>query len=370
MQVEQGKQPRRSDGVSPNRVKPLPWPPEGSGLPDGADFKILSLDGGGIKGIFTAGVLAYLEERCLGGAAVGDFFDLIAGTSTGGIIALGLGAGMKAREILDIYCSEGKRVFPPPQYGNRWFRRLRNLQRLFNTRYNRERLDKLLAEMLGAKKLKDSKYRLLIPSTEAKNGDPYIYKTPHHPCLRLDGETLMSDAAAATSAAPTYLKPVIQDGYTLIDGGVWANNPAMIALVDALTFFAAERERIAVLSVGCDRSQFRISPAQEKGGGLLQWREIIYAAMHYQSLAAVNQARLLLGPDRVARLEPSENAPSIDMDDWAAAKDVLPGEAESVAAANAARIKSMFLSAKATPLTPFPPEPPQAQNERKQYETP
>ena len=75
-------------------------------------FRILSMDGGGIRGIFPAAVLAYLEQEHLQGKSIGDYFDLIAGTSTGGILALGLGAGLTASEILQMYLEEGHRVFP------------------------------------------------------------------------------------------------------------------------------------------------------------------------------------------------------------------------------------------------------------------
>ena len=93
MNTERNKPTRRADTILQIRREPLPWP-------DDATFKILSLDGGGIKGIFPAGVLAYLEESYLGGQPIGDYFDLISGTSTGGIIALGLGAGLTARSLL------------------------------------------------------------------------------------------------------------------------------------------------------------------------------------------------------------------------------------------------------------------------------
>ena len=201
---------RRSDTILQTRREPLPWP-------DDRAFRILSLDGGGIKGIFPAGILAYLEENCLNGQPIGDYFDLVAGTSTGGIIALGLGAGLTARSLLDLYVNEGHRVFPPRQRqkSNRLFRRLSR------NRYDRAALDELLLQTLGARTLRESRYRLLIPATEAKHGDPAVYKTPHHPGYFLDGDKPMSEVAAATSAAPTYLKPVIQDGYVLLDGGIW-----------------------------------------------------------------------------------------------------------------------------------------------------
>ena len=82
---------RRSEGILPHRLQPVPWQND---LP----FRILSLDGGGIKGIFPAAVLSFLEQEYLQGGSIGGYFDLIAGTSTGGILALGMGAGLTASE--------------------------------------------------------------------------------------------------------------------------------------------------------------------------------------------------------------------------------------------------------------------------------
>ena len=331
---------RRSDTRLQTRQMPLPWP-------EGEMFRILSLDGGGIKGIFPASVLTYLEENCLAGKSIGEYFDLISGTSTGGIIALGLGAGLSARDVMNLYVSEGHRVFPPAQRikSRRFWNRIRR------NRYDRTALDDLLEQFLGGKKLKDSKYRLLIPATEAKHGDPAVYKTPHHPGYYLDGDKPMAEVAAATSAAPTYLKPVLQDGYILVDGGIWANNSTMMALVEALTCFSVQREQIAILSIGCGQDGFRINAKQTAGAGQFHWRAIIHVAMHYQSLTAVNQAGLLLGRDKVIRLDRPEGADPIELDDWVRAKDILPEEAREVAAKRAAEIAQTFFTRSASPLT-------------------
>ena len=340
MVVQNNKPTRRSDTSLPTLREPLPWPGDNP-------FKILSLDGGGIKGIFPAGILTFLEENRLDGQPIGDYFDLITGTSTGGILALGLGAGLTARALLDLYVYQGHRVFPPRQRRkSRW-----PWNRYFRNRYDRTTLDELLQQTLGSKTLRDSRYRLLIPATEARHGDPAVYKTPHHPGYFLDGEKPMAEVAAATSAAPTYLEPVIQDGYILLDGGIWANNPTMMGLVEALTCFKVERENVMVLSLGCGQDGFRINPKQAAGAGQLQWREIIYVAMHYQSLTAVNQAGLLLGRDKVTRLDRPEKAEPIDLDDWTKAKDLLPDEALTVAQENAERITRTFLKNTAVPFT-------------------
>ena len=280
------------------------------------------------------------------GQPIGDYFDLIAGTSTGGILALGLGAGLTARSLLDLYVNEGHRVFPPEQRrrGRRLFRRLSR------NRYDRTALDGLLRQTLGAGTLRDSRYRLLIPATEAKHGDPAVYKTPHHPGYFLDGDKPMAEVAAATSAAPTYLKPVVQDEYILLDGGIWANNPTMMALVEALTCFTVRREDIVILSIGCGQDGFQISSKQAAGAGQLQWREIIYVAMHYQSLTAVNQAGLLIGRDKVTRLDRLEGSEPIDLDDWEKAVRLLPEEALAVAEQYADQISATFLTETAAPF--------------------
>ena len=331
---------RRSDTILQTRREPLSWP-------EGERFRILSLDGGGIKGIFPAGILTYLEENCLGGKPIGDYFDLITGTSTGGIIALGLGAGLAARDMMDLYISEGHRVFPPAQRAKsrRFWNRVRR------NRYDRTGLDGMLGQTLDGKRLRDSRYRLLIPATEAKHGDPAVYKTPHHPGYFLDGDKPMAEVAAATSAAPTYLKPVLQDGYILLDGGVWANNPTMMGLVEALTCFSVQREQIRILSIGCGQNGFRINAKQTAGTGQYQWRDIIHVAMHYQSLTAVNQAGLLLGRDRVNRLDRPDGAEPIELDDWERAKELLPDEAREVAGKWADRIAETFFHGMATPFT-------------------
>ena len=334
--------PRRSDTILQTRRVPLPWP-------DGDTFRILSIDGGGIKGIFPAGILAYLEDFCLDGLPIGDYFHLITGTSTGGIIALGLGAGLSARAMMDLYIAEGHRVFPPAHRA----KSQRLFRKFFRNRYERQPLDELLHQTLGDKRLRDSKYRLLIPATEAKRGDPAVYKTPHHPGYFLDGDKPMYEVAAATSAAPTYLKPVIQDGYILLDGGVWANNPTMMGLVEALTCFTVQREQISILSIGCGQNGFQINDRQTAGAGQYQWREIIYVAMHFQSLTAINQAGLLLGRDKVTRLDRPEQAEHIDLDDWVKAKELLPGEALEVARQHADHIARTFLKEMAAPFVPL-----------------
>ena len=339
--MDSQRPPRRTEAIPRHDWDPVPWE---NGLP----FRILSMDGGGIKGIFPAALLAWLEQEHLQGQSIGDYFDLIAGTSTGGILALGLGAGLTASELLRMYLDEGHRVFPPRQKGLAG-----RAKRLVSAQYDRRSLDELLSQRLGDKTLRESKYRLLIPSTEGRNGEVYVFKTPHHPGYNLDGDERISAVAAATSAAPTYFTPFMQRGYTFLDGGIWANNPTMSALVEALSRFTTRREDIRILSIGCGKQPFHVTKGQTRNSGMVHWRGIIDVAMHLQSVTAVNQAGLLIGRERLIRLDRPDGSEPIGLDDWTKAKDLLPIEAGEVARDNADRLVQTFLTHPAQPFTPL-----------------
>lgn len=201
--------PRRSDGTLQTRRLQLPWPKD-------RPFRILSIDGGGICGILPASVLAELEVRFLSGQSVADYFDLIAGTSTGGIIGLGLAHGKTAREIRDIYVDRGGLIFPA---AGRMGRLLRRVRRLGRYAYDSRALEDELLSIFGDALFGDARTRLCIPSFEGRHGEPWIYKTPHHPDYRTDRFERMVRVGLATSAAPTFLKALPNNGYVMVDGG-------------------------------------------------------------------------------------------------------------------------------------------------------
>lgn len=321
-------EPRSAGALAKRRVQ-QPWPPD-------REFKILSIDGGGIKGIFPASVLAELEQRYLNGGSVGDQFDLITGTSTGGIVALGISIGLPARDIANLYIERGAELFPP--YPSNWIGRLwqrwggaRNL--LYN-RYDRSALSRLLDETFGERLFGNTKCRLCIPSIDGRHGNVYIFKTPHHPDYVKDQHERMTTVASATSAAPTYFKPLESGGYRFVDGGLWANNPVMVGLVDALACFDVSRHCVRILSLGCGDEPFAVSDRMVERGGIWSWRSAIDAAMSYQSENVLGQAKLLVGAERVTRIVPKTFSPPIKLDDWATARQRLPGEA--IAAVDAA----------------------------------
>ena len=316
--------PKRSAGALQRRRVPLPWPKD-------RDFRILSIDGGGIRGIHPAAFLAGLEVRYLGGASVAQHFDLIAGTSTGGIIAIGLAAGLAGADLLDLYAQRGREIFPPPGPG--WLgaleRRMGDALQLFRYRYDRAALERILLETLGDMQFGQARARLCIPSFDGRYGEVYIFKTPHHPDFRKDAFEPMTKVSAATTAAPTFFRPLQDGGYRFVDGGVWANNPVMIALVDALTCFDVPRENVRILSLGCGDDPYVVGKAKIVRGGVLAWRNVIYAAMRLQSLNALGQAGLLIGAERITRVDAPVSEKKIAMDDWTRARAELPGAAKA-----------------------------------------
>lgn len=340
--------PRRSSGALDRRRVPLPWPED-------RPFRILSIDGGGIRGVYPAAFLAGLERRYLRGESVARHFDLIAGTSTGGILAVGLGVGISAAELRDLYVHRGCEIFPPirPRALEGVLRRFRSAYQVFKYRYDRKALKVILKETLGDRKFGEAQTRLCIPSFDGRYGEVYIFKTPHHPDFRKDGRELMTKVAEATSAAPTFFRPLEDGGYTFVDGGVWANNPIMIGLVDALTCFTVKAEQVRILSLGCGDDPYIVDHRKIVGGGIWAWRDVIFAAMRLQSQNAVGQAGLLIGADRVVRIDAPATKAKIEMDDWRRAVDELQGAAETAIDEMGAEVAERFLKERAAPYEPI-----------------
>jgi uncharacterized protein len=342
-------EPRSAGSLATRRV-PLHWDKD-------RNFRILAIDGGGIRGIFPAAVLAGLEERYLGGRSVAEYFDLIAGTSTGGIIALGLAAGFTAADLRQLYVARGGDIFPPhgPDPIGHLSRWLSAKLRLLRYSYDQAALARILAEKLGDMKLGAARSRLCIPSFEGVHGEVYIFKTPHHPDFHKDLHEPMLKVALATSAAPTYYRPLRDGGYTFVDGGVWANNPVMIALTEALTSFDVARDRIRILSLGCGDNPYSVTGRKLSWGGMWHWRDILNGAMRLQSQNALGQAGLLIGPENLLRIDIPKEIPTIDLDDWRSAKALLPDPAAAAVHARGDRLAATFLGEQATPYGPVMP---------------
>lgn len=276
-----------------------------SGRPSGGRFQILSLDGGGLRGMFSAAVLTRIEDDL--DVRIVDHFDLIAGTSTGGIIALGLGMGLSAREILDFYTTHGQRIF-------RTRTKLRGARHFLRAKYPAAPLRSALTDVFGERTFGESTKRLLITSYNVGAEDVYLFRTPHLPTLTRDWRESAVDVAMATAAAPTYLPGVSLDGARLVDGAIWANNPTMVAIAEAVGPLGVALESIRVFSLGTTTDIPHRNRRLDRGG-LLPWaRDIVEILLRAQSEAATKQARHLLGADSVLRLNPTVPTGTLSLD--------------------------------------------------------
>ncbi|WP_433786965.1 CBASS cGAMP-activated phospholipase [Actinomycetospora sp. CA-101289] len=259
--------------------------------------KILCIDGGGIKGVFPAAFLAALEENLE--APIGRYFDLIVGTSTGGILSLGLGLDYSARELLDFYIDDGAAIFPPRK-------RIARIRQLRRPLYDPGPLKSALVDVFGERKLGECRTRVVVPSLNLETGEVHVYKTSHHPRLVMDYKKRVVDVALATAAAPTYF-PAHEDdvGAPLVDGGTWANNPAGAAVVEALGVLEWPPRQLRVLSIGCTSEPFDGKPRVRRRSGATHWiRHLTATFMAGQSSASIGTAQLLAGHENVHRVNP------------------------------------------------------------------
>jgi uncharacterized protein len=245
--------------------------------------------------MFSAAVLARLEEDL--DLRIVDHFDLIAGTSTGGIIALALGLGMSPRQILEFYTGHGPRIFRDRS-------RLRGVRHLLRAKYAAKPLRSALTEVLGDRKFGESSKRLVITSYNMRADDVYLFRTPHLPSLTRDWRESAVNVAMATSAAPTYLPSMGLDSNRLVDGGIWANNPVMVALTEAVGALGRDLDSIRIFSLGTT-NEVRHRGLRLDRGGLLPWaRDAVEILMRAQSESATKQALHFLGNEHVLRLNP------------------------------------------------------------------
>jgi predicted acylesterase/phospholipase RssA len=269
--------------------------------------RILTIDGGGIKGVFPAAFLATLEDEL--GGPIADYFDLIAGTSTGGIIAIGLGLGMTAKELLQLYRDTGGRIFQRRRAGAR-------LIGLLRAKYTNAPLRHALAAAFGGSYLGESRTRLLIPSLDLAAERVHLYKTSHHPALVNDYKVPAVEVALATVAAPTYFPiHMSSEGMPYIDGSMWARNPLGLAVIEAVGILEWKRDEIKVLSLGCTSSNLAVSWQKRISLGASYWgARIADVFMKAQSSSAIVTAHALIGSRNVHRVSPDVSAYHFTLD--------------------------------------------------------
>lgn len=292
---------------------------------DAKPFKILSLDGGGIRGAFIAGFLADLEKRM--NCRMADYFDLIAGTSTGAIIACALALHEPAEKIEKLYRERGAKIFQrrsphkltwkqwfTGQFANKYLNQHKlDYDMLLQSKYESVELCSALKETFSDRKIEAAKTRLVIPAVDLTRGQTIVFKTPHMPDLFRDRHYEVVKVLLATTAAPTYFPHAsITDGSAYVDGGLWANNPSMVAIAEALRIrekanregvdFPIDQEQIYLLSVGTGKASYFAKPPVG-GAGVAWWAPNLFNVSSVAQSQGINfQAQYFLG-DRLRRID-------------------------------------------------------------------
>lgn len=255
------------------------------GSSSGRPYRVLTIDGGGMRGAYT---VTYLAELCrawtqrTGGEAIdlGKRFDLIVGTSTGAIIACALAAGVPLSKVEELYALQGPKIFPLRL--TKWNLPLQILLRPWLNRRGARALRKALTGALGemtfGQLFETRGIGLCIPAVEMSQQRAWVFKTPHHVGHR-DDDTTLVDACMATSAAPIYRslgtvgeerRPATYNAFA--DGGLWANNPVLVGLVEALDVIEPGRA-VEIFSAGnISRPDGKSVRAAQADWGFLKWK--------------------------------------------------------------------------------------------------
>jgi patatin-like phospholipase/acyl hydrolase len=249
--------------------------------------RILSIDGGGIRGIIPGQILVILEDKIKArtgndNARIADYFDLIAGTSTGGILTCAyltpatdnqskeVRPKFDARQVVDLYLKNGGDIFSVP-LGHK----LRTGGGILDEMYPASHLEKALDNYFGNTKLSELIKPCLITSYDIKRRQGHFFA--QHDALKRPGwDYLVKDVARSTSAAPTYfqcsdIKSVSDVSYPLIDGGVFVNNPTLCAFAEVYNEYKTAPEKMAILSLGTGYSKKEYDYEKAKDWGMIQW---------------------------------------------------------------------------------------------------
>ncbi|MES0489348.1 MAG: CBASS cGAMP-activated phospholipase [Leptospirales bacterium] len=213
-------------------------------------FKILSIDGGGIKGFYSSIILQKFEKKY---GPIADYFDLITGTSTGSIIGGALARGISSDKVIEFYEKHGPLILPSNYSIIRALRLIKQI--VFKSKYSNKQLRKSLEWLLGDGLMDDAQTRMAISAVDLNTFRGFVFRTSHTGAENPNGKLKMVDVILASSAAPSYLPIVSIKGVSdnLVDGALWANNPTMMAIKEALEYCVGPKKKfkkMAILSVG------------------------------------------------------------------------------------------------------------------------
>lgn len=280
-------------------------------------FKVLSIDGGGVRGILPARFLSLMEAKL--GLKIYDEFDLLVGTSTGSIIAAALAVKYDLAQLTEDYEKAAPRIF-----SHQKCRKLISCRGKICSIYGSGYFRKFLCSKFGNTQLGDIDKPLILNATNASTGDVYVFKSRYQGEVRKaghytrDADTPVHQAVLASCAAPTYFDPVNVGGMLVCDGGLWANNPALIGFVEAMTNFSKSPNNIKILSLGTGNAMRDFYRPRKWGWGMMTgWEgtKMVDFVMDVQSKFPYNSLHLMLnwgqkkGNEGILRINP-------EIQDW------------------------------------------------------
>ena len=304
------------------------------------EFKILSIDGGGIRGICPAIYLEHIQKTL--DRPLYEYFDMIVGTSTGGVIGLAIALGVPIEHIIKVLREGSTRLFKRQSRG------------YFKPKYKTEALIKEIKSMIGETAvLHDARRRVCIPYVDLAEGRAKVYKTRHRDEYVRDQDLPAWKVAASTAAAPVFFSPFVVDSETTnVDGGLWANNPSVAGLTEAL-HMGIPVEQIRILSIGTGTKGFqKIKP--KLGYGLVgMYNAMIDLSMQVQSESSNNIVKLICG-EHYHRIQFKLTGPHAFTLDDVGSRHVLEACALEEAERSAEKIKRIFFASVTEPFVPLP----------------
>lgn len=224
------------------------------------EYFILSIDGGGTRGVIPAALLKNLEEDINGRCA--EVFDCISGTSTGSLIAAGLTIPdprrphypkYKAKDLLEMYIEDIPNIF-----SNSFFYSLKTLWGWWGPKYQKDILENYVKEKLFDFKMKDSLTDLIITSFDLIREKGFYFENFKNVTSPLNNHYSMTEAVLASTAAPSYFSPEIlknsREKYALVDGGLFADDPSALTLRECIKYQNLKDTQIYILALGCGKT--------------------------------------------------------------------------------------------------------------------
>lgn len=309
-------------------------------------FRVLALSGGGYLGLYSAAVLAGLERRL--GEPIGRRFDLVAGTSVGGIMAAAVALEVPLSDVVELFVQHGASVFSPRALPTGAVGRLLDLSRsVLGPKYGAAPLREQLQRHFGSATFADARHPLVVPAVNLSRGLTKVFKTPHAPTSRGDEAVRLIDAVMATCAAPAYFPSVTIDGELFADGGLFAVAPDQVALHEVEHFVGVAPEQVRMLSVGTALRGYRPAGPLDEDAGAVGWLArgrliLTLMAAQQQHVQAMMEDRLGARYLRLDAAWPPEAALSIDVATPEAAW-VLIGLAERTLVETDADLLAAFL---------------------------